>query len=228
MKFLKVITSAFYFVAEQRVCLTKALAWPFIASVLIDAASTLEVSGTLSVILVVTSIGVKSIFAITTHRVMLLGPESVSKWGITSWSIRETSYVLHILGLVAVVIGIFGLLMVIVSVVQIHAASTLVGVVALFIIAWLGGRFSLVFPGIATDGDVTFSQSWELTRGYQALMFLVVIGFPVLLAGPIYILEFVPYIPFLSSLAPAVIIVFEVAALSMAYQLITTEESCNC
>jgi hypothetical protein len=124
-------------------------------------------------------------------------------------------------GLVAVVMGVFGLMMFVVTLVQVDMASALVSAVAIFVISWLAGRFSLVFPAIATGGDVTFGESWGLTKGYQSLLFLVVIGLPIFLALPIYFLAFVPYSLLLSSLVSTFIVVFEVAALSMAYQLIT-------
>jgi len=60
-----------------------------------------------------------------------------------------------------------------------------------------------------------------MTEDYQILMFSVVILFPMLLAIPAVILEFMPYTFLLSSFISAFVIVFQVAALSMAYQLIS-------
>ena len=48
MEFKKVIAGAFYYVYEYRMVLAKALARPFAAFILVDAAQYLEVKGTLT------------------------------------------------------------------------------------------------------------------------------------------------------------------------------------
>ncbi len=213
MQLKKVIAGAFYYVYENRAALARALAWPFLAFVLIDAAYYLEVEGGMAFFIAVASIGIQTVFAITTHRVVLLGPGSVSKWGLTSWTKRETFFLLHIIALAFLVLPVFLLGLI----------PVLGSVAALVVACWLTGRLSLVFPGIAIDKGVSFKLSWKLTRSHQGLMFLVVIAFPILLAVPTVLFGFVPYTFFLSSLVSTFVIVFEVAALSMAYQLITDE-----
>ncbi|MBQ0759244.1 MAG: hypothetical protein KBT72_06290 [Zhongshania sp.] len=213
MEFKKIIAGAFVYVAKYRQVLLKALAIPFGIYLLIDALALLDLHPLLRWVFTALGIGVQAIFAITTHRVVLLGPSSVSTWGITSWTKRETAFVLHILGLSLLMIP-FGL----VGIVPVVGA-----VVALFLICWVTGRLSLVFPGIAVDKGVSFKESWEMTENYQILMFLVVILFPVLLAIPVIVLNFIPYTFLLASFISTVVVVFQVAALSMAYQLISNE-----
>ena len=99
-------------------------------------------------------------------------------------------------------------------------SSAVGAIVAIAIMCWLVGRLSLVFPGIAVDKGVTFGLSWELTRDYQLLMFLVVVVFPLLLVIPFYLLDMLPYTFAISSVLSTFAVVFEIAALSMAYQLI--------
>jgi hypothetical protein len=213
MEFGKVVAGAFFYVGKYRQVLIKALAIPFVVYLAIDASTLLDLPLALSWLLAILGVGVQTIFAITTHRVVLLGSNSVSTWGITSWSNRETSFVLHIIGLVLLMIplAILGLI------------PVLGGIIALVIICWVSGRLSLVFPGIAVDKGVSFRLSWELTEQYQMLMFLVVVIFPVLLAIPAILLNFLPYTFLLTSLLSTFVVVFEVAALSMAYQLITND-----
>ncbi len=213
MDFNKVIAGTLYYVIESRAALIRALAWPFVVFVLMDATEYLEVEEVIASLIGVVNIGAQTVFAITTHRVVLLGPGSVSKWGITSWTKRETFFALHVIGLALMAIPIMLLSFI----------PILGGIVALIVICWFAGRFCLVFPGIAIDKGVSFKLSWEFTERHQTLMFLVVIAFPILLAVPTIILSFVPYTFFLSSLVSTFVIVFEVAALSMAYQLITAE-----
>ena len=211
MEFKRVIAGAFVYVIENKQALTKALAIPFVAYLLIDASIFLDLPSAMAFVLAVLSVGVQAIFAITTHRILLLGPGSVSPWGITSWSKRETFFVLHIIGL--------GFLIMVLSI--IGFVPFIGSVVALVLICWVMGRLSLVFPGIAVDKGVSFGLSWEMTQNYQMLMFLVVILFPILLAIPAVMLTFVPYTFLLSSFISTFVIVFQVAALSVAYQLIT-------
>src|SRR5690606_34925168 len=96
--------------------------------------------------LVILGVGVQSIFAITTHRVLLLGPNSVPTWGITSWTKRETFFVLHVLGLYLIVKAMTFLAYI----------SSVGGIIALVLMFWIIGRFCLVFPGIAVDKGVSF------------------------------------------------------------------------
>lgn len=211
MESKKVILEAFFCVDKYKQILVKALAIPFVILLAIDASSLLYLHPVLSWALTVLGIGVQAVLAITTHRVLLLGPSSVSTWGITSWSKRETSFVLHVIGL--------GLLMIPIA---FTAMIPIVGIlVAIVLICWVTGRLSLVFPGIALDKEMSFKLSWEMTKNYQMLMFLVVIPFPLLLAIPTIILNFIPHTFLLSSFISTFLIVFQVAALSMVYQLIS-------
>ncbi len=213
MEFKKIIVGAFYIVHEYRISLAKALAIPFCAYLVIEGSVYLDVPDIINWFLAVLAWVVYAIIAITTHRVVLLGPNSVPEWGITSWSKRETYFILHILafGLITVGISLLGFV-------------PIVGfIVALLIICWVLPRLSLVFPGIAVDQGVTFRLSWELTENHKLHMFLIVILFPILLGIPTVIFGLIPYGSFLSSICAAFVIVFEVAALSLAYQQITNE-----
>jgi len=99
MEFRKVVAGALVYVNKYKHVLSKALAIPFVIYLLIDASTLLDLHPSLSWLLAGLGIGVQAVFAITTHRVLLLGPGSVSTWGITSWSKRETFFVLHVIGL---------------------------------------------------------------------------------------------------------------------------------
>lgn len=213
MEFKKIIAGAFYYVSKNRSSLAKALAWPFTALIIISTIEYFANEGVFSYVLGIASIGIHAIFAITTHRIVLLGSDSVPTWGITSWTKRETFFVLHIIALALMAIPVMLL----------GFVPILGGLAALIIICWFAGRFCLVFPGIAVDKGVSFKISWELTAQYQLLMFLVVIVVPVLLAVPAIIISFIPYTFIITSLLSTFIIVFEIAALSMAYLLITTQ-----
>ena len=179
----------------------------------LEASSYLELPDILSWFLTAISWMVYSVIAITTHRVILLGPNSVPEWGITSWSKREIYFFLHFMGLCLITIAAVLLNFI-----------PFLGAIAIFVvICWLLPRFSLVFPGVAVDKGVSFKLSWRLTRSYQLLMFLVVVIFPILLILPLLVFELIPYGYFLSNIFIALVIVFQVSALSLTYKKITSE-----
>ncbi len=77
-------------------------------------------------------------------------------------------------------------------------------------------------------------MSWELTKNHQLLMFLVVIVLPcalslLLLALPVALsmLLDIPQILYVKSLIVNFVLIFEIAALSITYQLITSEQYVN-
>ncbi len=211
MNFYRVAASAIATVAHYRLRLAKALAIPFAITVLLDLLTYFSTSAIGVFVLNVLNGAVYSIFAITTHRIVLMGNDAVSEWGITSWSKRETAFALHLIGVSLLVIPA-----------SLPAAIPYVGIViTIVLVCWLVGRLSLVFPGIAVESGVSFRRSWELTADHQLLMFLVVLVIPVILTLPVYVLAMIPYTFLVISALSTLLIVFEVAALSMAYRLIT-------
>lgn len=211
MDFTKVLAGAIFSIGNQRLVLAKALLIPFLLSVATDFLGYL-VSGVASSVLTNTlSYVVFTVMSVTTHRVVLLGAESVPEWGIIWPKAREWWFFLYFI--------MFSLLMMLCAVLVV---IPVVGWILMLLLAgWLVARFSLVFPGIATDKNVTFTLSWQLTKDYQILMLLVVVLVPVLLALPFWLISFVPYAYYFSLLLYPVAWVFQVVILSIAYQLIT-------
>ena len=94
MEIQKVIAGALVYVIQNKRVLSKALLWPFLALVAIDSTALLELNYSVMILIAIISTGVQVIFAITTHRILLLGNNSVPAWGITSWGRRETFFIL--------------------------------------------------------------------------------------------------------------------------------------
>ena len=214
MHYSKVFLGAFGYVYEYRHALLKALSVPFILLLILDSTAFFERSTAVGILIFVLAIGVQTIFAINTHRVILLGPDSIPPWGIYKWSKRETLFIVHI----------FGLMLIMVPVLLLAFIPYIGWLVALCGMFWVAGRFSLVFPGIAIDQGVSFGESWKLTEKYQLLMFLVVIVFPIIVSIPVFLLQFLPYAFFATSIFTAFATVFIVAALSVAYKIISGKE----
>lgn len=213
--FREIVSATFSSVNENKKVLAKALAIPFFVSLLVDASALLDLLPPVALLLGLLSTCIYGLFAITTHRVILLGPDSVSSWGIRTWTNRETFFVLHLfaMGLIAIPFALSTYLLF-----QYTSFSTLLWAIPY---AWLLGRLSLAFPGIAIDKGVTFSRSWQMTKDHQLLMTLVVGIIPLLLIPPLIIFLFLPFTFLLSNIYSTACIVFEVTALSMSYKLIS-------
>ncbi len=199
------------YVFEYRRILLKVLFVPFVLYMALDAINLYQQDWVAMVLLSILSLMVQTMFAITTHRVMLLGPKSVPLWGVLSWSRRETSFALHMIGLSLIVLPL-----------SLPLYIPVVGwAITSILIIWVFGRLSLVFPTIAIDRSLSFRDSWQLTRQHQILMVFVVMVFPLILMSPVYLLRLLPYSFVLSSFFSTLTTVFTVTALSVAYKYIT-------
>jgi len=210
MDFGKVVAGAFLYVGRCKRVLVKALVFPFLLYFAIEVLISLDINPVAYWSLVLLSFGIYAIFAITTHRVLLLGPDSVPTFGIAFWSKREAFFFLHLIGLYLVIAALSFLL-----------TNSIADLVFLGLMCWGIGRVCLVFPGIAVDKGVSFKQSWEMTANHQLLMFLVVIMLPGLLMIIPALFSYLPYSFLLKPFVSTLVLVLEVAALSMAYQMIT-------
>ena len=218
-KFSSVVFGAVGCVFALKKPLAKALLLPFILLTCLEVVSSFDPAVPLAIVLAILSVLVQTLFAITTHRMILLGPGSVPEWGIVSWTKRETLFTLYVLGIALAMIPF---------VVLVYIPS--VGFfLAVIVGAWVMARLSLVFPGIAVDQGVTFGSSWALTKDDQILMLFAVIIFPIVLAVvlvgiPVLLLGLIPGMINLNGILTSFTTIFVVAALSIAYKVIYEEK----
>lgn len=214
MDFKKVLAGAILSVFENRAVVAQVLMIPFFAFVAVGLAGYLDLNALVSTGLSVVGVCIQVVFAITTHRVVMLGPDSVSKWGVISWSKRETFFLLHLvaIGLMITPLALLGI---------IPVAGW---IIAIALIAYLMSRLSLVFPSIAINEGAGFKLSWQLTKNYQTLMLLVMVVVPLTLSIPTFIVGFIPYGFVVADFLSLILVVFEVAVLSMSYRLIVQKE----
>jgi hypothetical protein len=212
-KFKYVALGTIAYVFRLKAIFARALLIPFFLYLLLDMTEYLEPIPFLSFSVGFAYLIVHTLFAITTHRIVLLGRESTPKWGILNWSKRETKFVLHMFGL-----GLMVIPLVVLGFVPVVGMILFLGVMF-----WFIGRLSLVFPAIAIDQGISFKYSWELTRNYQFLMVLVVIVFPLLLLIPSMLISMVPYTFIITSTLSTLSTVFMVTALSITYREICEE-----
>lgn len=156
-----------------------------------------------------------SLIAITTHRIVLRGPESIPKWGINRIGWREIKFALsqYVILLFLIPAGLLFL---------IPYIGWLCGIL---LGAYMVGRLSLVFPSIAVDEKLDFVDSWYSTKEYQFMMFGVVAVFPFILGVFEFMLSRIRGLEMVLHALSIVTTVFTVAALSAAFKIIREPKS---
>ncbi len=211
----KTIWGAFGYVYEYRTPLAKALLIPASALVVLHVIPTQKADAVLKFVLSIADIFIYAVLAITTHRIILLGPGSVPEWGIFTPKKRELDFVLRCIGISLFILP-FGFLTLI----------PIIGwAVSLVAVLYVVARFSLVFPAVATDHELSFAESWRATRRHQLHMIIVIAIFPAVISVPERLLDHLPYTGLLVSLLSAITMVIAIAALSIAFQVITTSDA---
>ena len=209
----RTVTGAFAYVYEYRKYFAKSLVIPITALVTLES---IPIQGGLSVQVLVHAVMpffFYIILAITTHRIILLGPESVSEWGLYVPKLRELYFFLTSVGvgLILAPLGFFSII------------PNVGWLITLTVSCYLLARLSLVFPAIATDQEWTLSESWKVTKNHQVHMLSVVAIFPFVISIPEMLLNNVPYMNVFTNLLSAFTTVFVVAALSVAFKIITSK-----
>jgi hypothetical protein len=213
MELFLIIKDAFTSVNKVKGVLAKALSFHFIAFILLEAATYAEFTTVVDWLLEAIGLYVYVLIAITTHRVLLLGPDAVPAYGIIGFSMRELRYVMYMIGLFLLSIPVF-----------IFAYIPYVGIAFyLAFYVWLWGRSALVFPGTALNDDFELHNSWAVTKGYNLMMIMVVIVYPIILSIPAIFIEDLPYGSFVNIFIYMITTVLEVSALSMAYKYFVIE-----
>ncbi len=217
MTFKELFSLTLKYVYAFRVQLSRALLLPFILSILLDILPFWRSSFLLSIIYIVLNLMIQTIFAVTTHRMILLGPEHVPVWGILRWSKRETVFIFHVIALALILYaGIF--------ITHVHIVGTLIFFVLTFIyLVILLPRLSLVFPAIAVGDKCSFKISWFVTKDYKLLMFFSVILIPLIVSIPVLVINNIPYTFLIVSVLTNITTVAGVASLSISYKYILKE-----
>lgn len=208
MEFFLILQDALTSVNRVKGVLARALVFHSLVFMFLEAATYTELPTTVEWILAAISSYIYVLIAITTHRVLLLGPNAVPAYGIIGFSMRELRYVMYIIGLSLLVFPAV-----------IFAYIPFVGI-ALYLAfyVWIWGRSALVFPGAALNDDFALHNSWEVTRGYNFMMIMVVVVYPIILTIPAYFIDDLPYGSFINVFIYMITTVLEVSALSMAYK----------
>ena len=157
---------------------------------------------------------------VSVHRVVLLGPASVPSFGILTWTMRETMFLIYSLCLVVVpsvlTVGAYFL----------FNESGAVAVFVLCLTWWVSCRFSLILPSVAIDKELDLVSAWNLTKGYNVVMLIISAVIPVVFFNIIAFCLNDPELEnslfeLLSSLIVVLFTVTEVTLLTSAYKVIS-------
>lgn len=152
------------------------------------------------------AIVLQSLIALITHRLVLI-QETVPPWGLQRFGRAELVFVAHYV----LIFGMFNVLFFFVQSVLQFLAIVVIGI-------WLLSRISLVFPALAVGDQASIMRSWQMTRGHQATMLMVIFFFP-LVVGIVGVLVR-SVISYAEYLVEPLAIAFTVMALSLAYAYI--------
>ena len=140
-----------------------------------------------SIFFIFLSLLVDMVILITVHRILILGNDSVPKWGMQKFEKREFNFFQKYLLVALLFIVVVVLTTAIFQVIGINVFTSIA--FTMTICAVYFSRVSLVFPAIAVDTKMTFRESFEFTKNFKLLIFVTVIVFPVvfsLVIGGLY------------------------------------------
>lgn len=149
--------------------------------------------------------------AVTTHRIILLGPSVIPRWGIVKVTKCEIKFILYTIAL-SVLLYFISLISIIPS----------VGIIlGLVLIMCFVARLSLVFPAIAIGRNWSFSDSWNATKNHQGKAIIATVLVPIFTGIPVILVSLVePYGEFLSAFLSSLMLIFTFSALSVLYQIV--------
>lgn len=222
MSFEKLIWVTIKCIQLYRVQLLKALLIPFILSILLDLLALAGSNIFIIIIYYVLTIMLQTIFAVTTHRIMLLGPNHVPEWGILKWSRRESAFAIYGVLLASIFYLILFLPFLFIMFSQ---AAVLFFIVPIIYGALFIPRLSLVFPAIAIGESYSLKDSWSISKNYKKIMFFSVILIPLIVSIPVVLISYIPYTFLIVAILSYSLTVISVSALSVSYKFITLEIS---
>lgn len=176
-------------------------------------------------------------FAVTCHRLVLIGEQAVPRFGLTAFTPRELRFLLF-LGLIyamymlAIMIGlmVFGTLVLNVlpdsDATAPRLMAALAMVMSLLASGYLFARFGLVLPATALDKKLDLAWAWQRSRGNSLRLFLVVGLIPYSLTYLVGLMDVGAgsVASIFYTVLGFILLVIEIAALSLSYQALTVAE----
>ncbi len=165
----KVLVQAFLVPWALRHELVRALSVPAISLIMLYISDSYvrDLGGLVLFVCVFISSVAYVLFAVTCHRVVLLGDQPVPRYGIIKWSMRETRFLFWLLGVYGVGFTIFALAAFSTTMyVAISEYYWLPVLPLLFLLILIPGfyvlvRLSLIFPATAVDQRPDIKWAWD-------------------------------------------------------------------
>jgi hypothetical protein len=175
---------------------------------------------------------VTPLFAVTCHRLILLGEGSVPKHGLMTWSRREGRFIGWLLlataftGAVVVVM----MLPITLFLVKFYLPESLLKLICpicvllpLVLCGYMMARCSILLPATAVDERRKLAWAWETTQGNGWRLFLVIFFLPAALNLPFCLLKWQwPFLNFVASAGSCIFHMVGVTALSLSYQYLVS------
>lgn len=126
------------------------------------------------------------IMAVSVHRIILI-KDDISLFKSIFPSSTELNFFLKILLffiltlLVAFLISAFGMMLFMLFVDR-NIAMILAAILAFIVVSLLASRFSMVFPAIAINEKMGFSEALNMTKNYKFLSLFMVVIFPIIIS----------------------------------------------
>ena len=137
---------------------------------------------------IIALIPVYTIFAVTIHRLVLLGPGSVPWYGQFPFSKRELKFGLYVFGTWVAFYIVFALCMSLIGTILADSMEETFkseGILKVLVFAallapavYVFSRVSLGFPAIATDNYVGWKQIWMMSQGNSLRLFVCTMTIP--------------------------------------------------
>jgi hypothetical protein len=206
---------------EARAQFSKALSVPLILYLALDFVPE-EIHILLDTMLIGVGIFLYTAICVTTHRMLLVGLDSVPEWGLRKITMREVLF--------AVCIGFLygGVLLIFAAMYFAPFLEDIQRIALMFVLAFPASyfiaRLSLVLPSIAVDSLMSFGESWSLTRGKPVFSLLILVPGVLGIFSSFIAALFGPFREIAGSALSCIILVYEIAILSMLYKSVRTDE----
>lgn len=237
LSILRIISQAFIVPWEHRRALLSKLFIPIFFLVLLDTIEWNE-SESLNItdsVVITVSILLYVYFAVTCHRIIILGSESVPSFGLRKWSMRETRFTAWAVGMMLLIISLFYIIFsyspYLLFLTEFEHGDYLIYLLYILVIPtviYIISRLGIIFPATAVDEMQTIKWAWQITRGNGWRLVIVFTALP-LLSGSVQaiLIESIDtsiMSNIILSLLGYLVLVIEIAVLSLTYKEICSSK----
>ncbi len=235
---IEILRDTLQFVWEKKAHLLRALAVPVVIMIAVAYLFNFADDNPLQWVEAFFSMAIYVLFAVTCHRLALLGDQGVPQYGLLKWTQRETRFYGWGLLLMILFLVPFWILNLIVANFFIPTSATqleefdLPRIWFLFYLSSLPliysiSRLTVVYPATALERQVNLKWAWNLTRDNGWRLTLVV-GMPPIIftyAETLLLREQITSAEeFIVMLFRFVLLAVEIVALSFSYKHLTSQE----